>query len=93
MKKSELRKLIKEELLNEYEGIEKEVRSDMMDIHIGLGKTLRNILIDLTNQKHGDKEKIPNAKEANQQIAKVRQEFKKLYNIMKDLDFDFIDKN
>ena len=85
----QLRKIIKEELLNEYKDIEKEVASDMMNIHIGLGNTMRNILIDLTNQKHGDKEKIPNAKKANQQIAKVRQEFKKLYNIMKALNFGF----
>ena len=74
-------------LLNEYKGIEKELESDLMDVHIGLGNAQRNILIDLTNQGHGDKEKIPNAKKANQQIQKVRQEFKKLAKLVKVTSF------
>ena len=83
----QLRKIIKEELLNEYKDIEKEVASDMMNIHIGLGNTMRNILIDLTNQGHGDKEKIPNSKKANQQISKVRKEFAKLAKLLKVTNF------
>ena len=54
-----------------------------MDAHIGLGNAQRNILIDLTNQKHGDVEKISNAKKANQQIQKVRREFDKLVKMTK----------
>ena len=74
-------------LLNEYKNIEKEVEKDMLSVHIGLGNTMRNILIDLTNQGHGDKEKIPNAKKANQQIEKVRKEFAKLAKLLKVTNF------
>ena len=81
-----LREIIKE-VLNEYKGIEKELESDLMNAHIGLGNAQRNILIDLTNQGHGDKENIPNAKKANQQIQKVRQEFKKLAKLVKVKSF------
>ena len=81
-----LREIIKE-VLNEYKGIEKELESDLMNAHIGLGNAQRNILIDLTNQGHGDKENIPNAKKANQQIQKVRQEFKKLVKLVKVTSF------
>ena len=58
-----------------------------MNVHIGLGNAMRDILIDLTNQGHGDAEKIPNAKKANQQIEKVRQEFKKLCKLVKVTSF------
>ena len=74
-------------LLNEYKGIEKELESDLMDVHIGLGNAQRNILIDLTNQGHGDKENIPNTKKANKQIQKVRQEFTKLCKLVKVTSF------
>ena len=74
-------------LLNEYKNIEKEVEKDMLSVHIGLGNTMRNILIDLTNQGHGDKEKIPNSKKANQQIEKVRKEFAKLAKLLKVTNF------
>ena len=83
---TKLREMIKN-ILKEYEGIEKELESDLMNVHIGLGNAMRNILIDLTNQGHGDAEKIPNAKKANQQIAKVRQEFKKLAKLVKVTSF------
>jgi hypothetical protein len=71
------------DLLSEYKGIEDELESDLMDAYIGLGNAQRNLLIELTNQKHGDAEKIPNAREANKQIAKVKQEFKKLAKLVK----------
>tara|TARA_Y100000401_G_C8228545_1_gene176938 strand:- start:291 stop:620 length:330 start_codon:yes stop_codon:yes gene_type:complete len=73
--------------LKEYKNIEKEVEKDMLSVHIGLGNTMRNILIDLTNQGHGDKEKIPNSKKANQQIEKVRKEFAKLAKLLKVTNF------
>ena len=73
--------------INEYDGIEKSVEKQLMNVHIGLGNAMRDILIDLTNQGHGDAEKIPNAKKANQQIEKVRQEFKKLCKLVKVTSF------
>ena len=73
--------------INEYDGIEDSLESQLMDAHIGLGNAQRDILIELTNQGHGDKEKIPNAKKANQQIQKVRQEFAKLCKLVKVTSF------
>ena len=73
--------------LKEYKDIEKEVEKDMLNVHIGLGNTMRNILIDLTNQRHGDAEKIPNAKKAKQQMDKVRREFIKLAKLVKVTSF------
>ena len=78
---------IEEENLNEYEGIERTISSNMMEAHIGLGNAQKNILIELTNQGHGDVEKIPNAKLANKQIQKVLQEFKKLHKLLKITSF------
>ena len=85
--KENISKSSRESLLKEYEGIEKSLESQLMDAHIGLGNAQRDILIELTNQGHGDAEKIPNAKKANQQIQKVRQEFTKLCKLVKVTSF------
>jgi hypothetical protein len=79
---------IEEESLNEStDDLHKELESTLMDAHIGLGNAQRNLLIELTRQKHGDEETIPNASVANKQIQKVKQEFKKLVKLVKVTSF------
>jgi hypothetical protein len=78
---------IEEESLNEYKENEDELESALMDAHIGLGTAQRNLLIELTRQKHGDAETVPNASVANKQIQKVKQEFKKLCKLVKVTSF------
>jgi small-conductance mechanosensitive channel len=73
--------------INEATDVAQELESTLMDAHIGLGNAQRNLLIELTRQKHGDAETVPNASVANKQIQKVKQEFKKLCKLVKVTSF------
>ena len=84
--KSDLREIIKE-VLNEYKGIEEDLDQSLRQAHMGLSNAQRDLGIELTNQGHGDAEKIPNAKKAKQQMDKVRREFIKLAKLVKVTSF------
>ena len=82
MKKQPLKEKLKsiggQHLLKEYKGLDKAFARDLREIRMGIRNAERNIAIELTNQGHGDKEQIVNAKKANQQLQKLKKEFSKL---------------
>ena len=66
-------------LLNEYKGLDKEVKKEFMQVNASMGNIEKDILVDMTNMNHGDKSQLGKKhKEALKSVNVIRGELVKL---------------
>tara|TARA_Y100001970_G_C13821792_1_gene645254 strand:- start:39 stop:359 length:321 start_codon:yes stop_codon:yes gene_type:complete len=65
--------------LNEYKGLDKEVKKQFMQVNASMGNIEKDILVDMTNMNHGDKPQLGKKhKEALKSVNVIRGELVKL---------------
>ena len=75
----------KHQTLNEYKGLDKQVKKEFMQVNVSLGNIEKDVMIDMTNKNQGDKPQLGKKHaEALKSLQVLDKEFiklKKLLNI------------
>ena len=70
-------------LLNEYKGLDKEVKKEFMQVNASLGNIEKDVLIDMTNKNKGDKPQLGKKHaEALKSLQVLDKEFIKLKKLL-----------
>ena len=73
----------KHQTLNEYKGLDKEVKKEFMQVNASMGNIESDILVDMTNMNHGDKPQLGKKhKEALKSVNVIRGELVKLKKLL-----------
>ena len=81
--KQKLKEMIREELLNEYTGLDKSASKQLMQINASLMNLSNDISVDETNAGHGDKPQLSNHRAAQKIVEDMFKMHKKLQKTLK----------